>query len=154
MKVHGKNHVYEYVPDFADNRKLPAEEQIVIGLSVVPLSEFDDYQRSCLIAGRKFSVDKAQELNEKRFHAMIDGKVHFVRGLELEGHEGKEITFDVLYNEVPELAGEIIQAVKSTEQLTAGEQKNFLPESDGVSSAPAQKQKATTAKAATTGKGR
>jgi hypothetical protein len=41
----------------------------------------------------------------------------------------------------------------STQQLTAGEQKNFLPESDGVSPAPAKKQKATTAKTATTAKG-
>ena len=154
MKVHGKSHIYDYLPDFADNRKLSPQEQIVIGLSVVPLSEFDDYQRSCLITSRKFAVDKAQELNEKRFHAMIDAKVHFIRGLELDGYEGQEITFDILYHEVPELAGEIIQAVKSTEQLTAGEQKNFLPESDGPSSAPAQKQKATTAKTATTGKGR
>ena len=131
MKVNGKSHVYDYVPDYADNRKLPAEEQIVFGLTVVPMSEYDGYQKACLLNNKKFSVDKAQDLNQQRFHAIVESKFKFVRGLELEGHNG-EITFQTIYDEVPELAGEIIQVVMSTEQLTAGEQKNFLPESDGV----------------------
>jgi len=124
MKVHGKSHIYDYIPDYAHNRKLSRDEQIVLKLKVVPLSEFDGYQRTCLANSKKFSADKSQELNEKRFHELIASKFVSCSGLEIEGHEG-EITFETLYNEVPELASEVIKAVMSSEVLTEGEQKNF-----------------------------
>lgn len=153
MLVNGKSHVYRYIPDFMGNRKLPEEEQIVIGLKVVPLAEFDNYQRTCMLNAKKMSVDKAQELNEKRFNELIRSKVCFIEGLEIAGHSG-EIDFETLYAEVPDIAQEVIRVVMSTELLTAGEQKNFLPESDGASSAPARKRPATTAGSATKGKSR
>jgi hypothetical protein len=153
MKVHGKTHVYQYVPEFFNNRKLDAEEQIVLGLKVVPLKEYDDYQRACMLTQKKFSVDKSQELNEKRFNALIEEKFVSCEGLEIDGRQGG-ITFQTIYEEIPELAQEIIKAVMSTEILTAGELKNFLPESDGASSAPAKGQKATTARSATKGPGK
>ena len=150
MQVYGKNHVYDYVPEFNGNRKLPKKEQICIPLHVVSLQEFDNYQRFCLLNSKKMGVDKTQELNEKQFHKMISSKVGTPVNLEILGYSG-EITFQTIYEEIPELAAELIEVVRSTEALTAGEQKNFWPESDGPSSAPAKKQKATTAKTAMKG---
>jgi len=153
MQVYGKDHIYDYVPQFNGNRKLPKREQIIIPLQVIPLKEFDDYQRFCLLNSKKMGVDKTQELNEKQFHRMVASKVGVPINLGIIGHTGP-ITFQTIYEEIPELAGEIIEVVRSTEALTAGEQKNFLPESDGRSSAPAKKRKVTTAKTATSGSGK
>lgn len=153
MKVYSKDHIYPYIPHFGGTRKLPKEEQLVIGLKVVTLEDFDGYQKICLFNSKKFSVEKATELNEKRYHELIKSKFVFCEGLEIEEHEG-EIDFEAIYRHVPELAQEILEVVRSSEELTVGEQKNFLPEYDGPSSAPAQKQKATTAKTATKGNGK
>ena len=136
MQVYGASHVYNYIPDYRNNRRLPPEEQIVIGLQVVTNPEYDSYQRATVLNARKLSPDKSQEVSERRFNELIKGKVKFIRGLEIVGHDG-ELDFDVLYRECPDIGKEVCRVVLSDQLLSEGEQKNFLPESDGASSAPA-----------------
>ena len=132
MKVRGKNHVYDYVPDYHGNRKLPAAEQIVINCTVVTVPDMDVYKTAALNASRKFATDKAHELNTKRYQDLLATHFKGVTGLEIEGLEG-ELTFELFYAEAPpELVNEYIQVVLSAELLTDGEQKNFLPASDGA----------------------
>lgn len=136
MKVYGRNHVYRYVPNFLDNRKLPKEriaEQIVVKLKVVSSPENDNYQRESITNSRTFAPDKASELNEARFHKLFNDKFIGVEGLEIEGFEGKELDFESFYSEAPpDIVTEVSRAILSSEVLTLGEQKNFVPESDGV----------------------
>lgn len=136
MKVYGKNHLYRYVPNFLNNRKLPKErraEQIVVRLRVISPPEEDAYQREALNNVRSVAPDKAQELNEARLHKLFAEKFDGVESLEIDGLEGKEIDFDTFYSEAPpDIVNEVLRVLRSSEALTAGEQKNFLPESDGV----------------------
>lgn len=138
MQVKSRNHIYHYVPDYRGNRKLSRDEQIVIDLEIIGMDDDDAYQRASLLATRKFSPEKAQELNEKRFRDLVAKKFHGVSGLEIEGCVLDLSVWDNFYAEAPrEIVAEVIQALRSTDVLTAGEQKNFLPESDGPLSAPA-----------------
>lgn len=131
MKVYSRNHIYRYVPNYLNNRKLPADEQIVVKLKSITLPDSDAYQRDVMVNTRSFSPDKAQELNEKRFNAMVQEKFSGIEGLEIDGLEGKELDFETFYNEAPQdIVNEVLAALKSTEMLTVGEQKNFVPESD------------------------
>lgn len=132
MKVNSRSHLYRYVPNYLNNRKLPREEQIVVNLNVIATPDDDAYQREALRNTRTFNADKAQELNEARLNTLYSEKFHSVENLEIAGFEGKEITFETFYSEAPpEMVNEILRVMRSTEQLSAGEQKNFLPESDG-----------------------
>lgn len=141
MKVTNRNHIHRYVPSYSNNRRLPKErigEQVVVRLKVITAVEEDDYQRDALNNARQFSKDKAQELNEARLNKLYAEKFDGVENLEIEGLEGKELDFETFYAEAPpEMVNEILSALRSKEVLTVGEQKNFLPESDGLSSAPA-----------------
>jgi hypothetical protein len=141
MKVTNRSHIHRFVPNYANNRRLPKErknEQVVVRLRVITALEEDDYQREALNNARSFAPDKAQEMNEKRLNALYTEKFDGVEGLEIEGLEGKELDFETFYAEAPpEMVNEILRALRSKEVLTVGEQKNFLPESDGLSSAPA-----------------
>ena len=141
MKVTNRSHIHRYVPNYANNRRLPKEkitEQVVVRLKVITALEEDDYQREAMNNARAFAPDKAQELNETRLNKLYSEKFDGVENLEIEGLEGKELDFDTFYAEAPpEMVNEILRALRSKEVLTAGEQKNFLPESDGLSSAPA-----------------
>jgi len=133
MKVKSKSHVYHYLPNFLNNRQLPAAEQIVVKLKVISTTESDDYQHDVIINNRSFAPDKAQELNEKRFQKLVTEKFVGIEGLEIEGLEGKELDFDTFYSEAPpEIVGEVLKAIRSAEMLSAGEQKNFVPESDSL----------------------
>lgn len=131
MKVNGRNHVYRYVPNYLNNRQLPAAEQIVIKTKAITVPDSDAYQRDVLNNSRSFAPDKAQELNENRYNIMVSGKFLGVENLEIEGFEGKELDFDTFYNEAPaDIVNEYLKGLRSTEMLSAGEQKNFVPESD------------------------
>lgn len=133
MKVYGRNHVYRYVPNFLNNRQLPPAEQIVLLLKTITAPEQDLYERDAYTNTRTYSADKAQELNEARLNKMFAEKFIGVEGLEIEGFEGKTLDFDTFYAEAPpEIVNDMLRAIRSGEILTAGEQKNFLPESDGL----------------------
>ncbi|OHD20430.1 MAG: hypothetical protein A2Y38_26345 [Spirochaetes bacterium GWB1_59_5] len=136
MKVYGRKHIFRYVPNFLDNRRLPKEriaDQIVIRLRGVSVPEEDAYQREALNNVRTFAPDKAQEMNEARLHKLFNEKFDGVEGLEIDDLAGKEMDFDTFYAEAPtDIVNEVLRAIRSTEALMAGEQKNFLPESDGV----------------------
>lgn len=142
MKVKNNNHVYRYVPDFkvvengetVSNRKLPAAEQIVVNMSIITIDEDDANQRAMFLAMKKFSPDKAQELSEKRLNELLEKKFSNVEGLEVEGIPAEELnTWDGFRKQAPRcIVQEVIAALRSEEMLSAGEQKNFLPESDGL----------------------
>lgn len=136
MKVSNRTHIHRYLPNYLDNRRLPKariSEQIVVNLRVISAPEEDAYQRDALDNARTFAPDKAQELNEARLNKLFKEKFVSVEGLEIEGLEGKELDFETFYAEAPpEIVSEVLRAIRSKEVLTAGEQKNFLPESDGL----------------------
>lgn len=136
MKVTSRNHIHHYVPNYLHNRhltKAEAGEQIVVRLRVITALEEDSYQREALENARTYALDKAQELNEARLTKLFKEKFVGVDNLEIEGFEGKELDFDTFYAEAPpEIVNEVLRAIRSKEVLTLGEQKNFLPESDGL----------------------
>lgn len=127
MKINGKNHVFECLPPYGNNRKLKPEDQIVIGLKVVTMPEQDQYQRECLAIRADYAVDKAQELVEAKLKEVIKSKFVFVRGLEIEGVPG-ELDFDTFYSEAPpEIVAWVIGSCMSSQRLSESERKNFLP---------------------------
>ncbi len=154
MKIPNRNHIHRYVPNYSDNRRLPKDriaEQIVVRMRVISAREDDEYQREAMENHRTYAPDKAQELNENRLNKLYAEKFDGVENLDIEGLEGKTFDFDTFYTEAPpEMVSEILRALRSKELLTAGEQKNFLPESDGPSSAPALKVISVTAGSAMT----
>lgn len=129
MKVYSRNHVYRYVPNYLDNRRLPTErksEQIVVKLRAITSQEEDSDWREQQNALRMYAPDKAQELNEARLNKLYSEKFEGVEGLEIEGLEGKEIDFSMFYAEAPnDIVREVVSALRSSEVLTLGEQKNF-----------------------------
>jgi hypothetical protein len=142
MKVTNRNHIHHYVPNYLDNRRLPKErinEQIVVLMKGISAKEEDDFQRATLDDARQYAPDKAQELTEARLEKLYSEKFIGVEGLEIEGLEGTEFNYPTFYCEAPpEIVNEVLRAFRSKQVLTLGEQKNFLPVSDGLSSAPAQ----------------
>lgn len=125
MKLNSINHVYRYVPNFLNNRKLPKEEQIVFGLKVVPMPEQDAYQNQrALNINGNFAPDKAQEKNDRLLKELVKSKLAFIENLEIDDKPVTDI--DTAYKEAPpELVAEVFRAVMSTAVLTLGEQKNF-----------------------------
>lgn len=142
MKVKSNHHVYRFVPDFKlveggetiSNRKMPAPEQIVVKLSVITIDEDDANQRALFLAMKKYSPDKAQELSEKRLNDLLETKFQGVEGLEVEGATLEELnTWEGFRRQAPRaIVLDVIAALRSEEILSEGEQKNFVPESDGV----------------------
>lgn len=132
MKVHNRNHVYRYVPDFLNNRRLPKEkagEQIVVKLKAVSAPEEDSEFRESQNTLRMYAPDKAQEMNESRLNKLYASKYDGVENLEIDGIDSAEMPFDTFYAEAPQdIVREVLRVIRSTEALTAGEQKNFLPE--------------------------
>lgn len=126
MKINSKNHVYATLPPFMNNRQLPKEEQIVIGLNVVTLPEQDAFQRECMAIRSDYAMDKAQELIEEKSRAIVREKFEYIEGLEIEGFD--KLDFDTFYNEAPpELVSWVVRTVMSTTELSAAERKNFVP---------------------------
>lgn len=132
MKVKSRNHVYECLPPFLNNRQLPPEEQIVVRLRVVTLPEQDAYQRELMSIRSDYALDKAQELIEQKSKEIVKQKFDGIDGLEIEGFS--ELDFDTFYNEgPPELVSWVVRAVMSTTELSLAERKNFVPESGSPS---------------------
>jgi len=125
MKLNSINHIYRYVPNFMNNRKLPASEQIVFGLKVVPMPEQDGYQnQKALNYNGNFAPDKAQEENDRLLKELVKSKLDFIEGLEIGDKQVTDI--ETFYKEAPpELVADVFRAVMSTAVLTLGEQKNF-----------------------------
>ena len=118
-----------------NNRKLPQDEQIVVGLKVATMPEQDTYQRQVMQIRAEYALDKAQELIEEKTRELAKSKFEYVYGLEIEGiTAGGTMDFDTFYNEAPpELVSWILRAILSTTELTLAERKNFLPESGSAS---------------------
>jgi hypothetical protein len=142
MKVYGRNHIYPYVPDYLNNRRLPLEkvaEQIVVNLKVITAPEEDAEYRASQETNRSLAPDVAQEKNEARLHKLYKEKYAGVTGLEVINDDGtvkfaaEQLSdFDLFYAEAPQdIVREALRVMRSAEALTVGEQKNFLPESGG-----------------------
>ena len=132
MKVYSKNHVYECLPPYLNNRQLPTDQQIVIGLKAVTFNDQNDLQKDIISIRTDFAIDKAAEKIEERNQELSKSKFKFIKNLNIEGIEG-EIDFDAFIKEAPlELAKWVSMAIMSTEILTLAERKNFLPESSSV----------------------
>lgn len=126
VKIKSRNHVYETLPPFMNNRQLPPEEQIVVGLKVVMLPEQDAFQREAMAIRSEYALDKAQELIEEASRNIVREKFVSIEGLQIEGFE--TLDFDTFYKEAPpELVGWVVRAVMSTTELSAAERKNFVP---------------------------
>lgn len=129
MKIKSRNHVYECVPPFLDNRKLPESEQVVIGLKVVPMPEAEDFRQEMGRIAADYSVDKAAELQRDKTLELVGSKFAFVHGLEIEGislDENGGIPFKTFYDEAPpELVTWVCRAVMSTTELSMAERKNW-----------------------------
>lgn len=131
MKIKSRNHVYACLPPFLNNRQLPAGDQVVVNLKVVPMTDQDKYQREVLQVRAEYALDKAQELIEAKTLDLVRDVFCGVEGLEIEGLEDKALDFDTFYREAPpEMVNWVVRAVMSTTELTLAERKNFLPESD------------------------
>ena len=143
MKVRGQQHVYRFVPNYLNNRQLPPGEQVVIRMRNLTIPEDDSLQREIMLNQRKFSPDKAQELKEKRFVDKMREKFDGVEGLEIEDPTGLDLDdFDIFYAHAPrEIVNAFIVALRSTETLAEGEEKNFLPESGTRSGSPATRKR-------------
>jgi hypothetical protein len=137
MKLNSILHVYRYVPNFLDNRKLPAGEQLVIPLKVTPMPDQDAYNNQKQLNFSMFSPDKAQEENDRILKDLVKSK----QAGEIEGAEFPEgkVTDLVEFYKVgaPEIVAEVFRAVMSSTLLSMGEQKNFMPESGSPSGSPA-----------------
>jgi len=135
VKIYNRNHIYRYVPNYKNNRQLPKEqiaEQIVVRLRVISAPDEDACQVEAINNARMYAPDKAQEMNTARMHKLFAEKFDGIEGLEIEGLEGRELDFATFYAEAPpELVNEVLRSIRSGEALSAGEQKNFLPGSDG-----------------------
>lgn len=132
MEVYSKNHVYECLPPYLNNRQLPTDQQIVIGLKAVTFNDQNDLQKDIISIRTDFAIDKAAEKIEERNQELSKSKFKFIKNLNIEGIEG-EIDFDIFIKEAPlELAKWVSMAIMSTEILTLAERKNFLPESSSV----------------------
>jgi hypothetical protein len=142
MRFPNNRHVYRYVPNCKVveggepiyNRRLPKDEQVVAKLSIITGPEDEALQRAAFLEMKKYSPDKAQELSEKRFAAKAAEHFHGVENLEVEGVDPKLFeTWEGFCENAPrDIRDEVILALRSREMLTDGEQKNFLPESDGL----------------------
>lgn len=132
MEVYNKNHVYECLPPYLNNRQLPPDQQIVIGLKAVTFNDQNDLQKDIISIRTDFAIDKAAEKIEERNQELSKSKFKFIKNLNIEGVEG-EIDFDIFIKEAPlELAKWVSMAIMSTEILTLAERKNFSPESSSV----------------------
>jgi len=136
MKVQNKNHVYDTLPPYLNNRMLAGDErkdQIVIGLKVATLPEQDDYRRELSRIQADYAVDKAEELQRDKSIEFVGSKFAHIKGLEIDGVEldaDGGMDFKTFYKEAPpELVNWCIRSVMSTTELSLAERKNFVPES-------------------------
>lgn len=136
MKVKARNHVYETLPPFMNNRTLPRElwaERIIVGLTVATMPEQDAYQREIAAIRSDYALDKAQELIEEKAQEFMHKHFAWIKGLEIEGLAG-ELDYDTFYREAPpEIVAWVGRAITSTTELSLAERKNFEPESDSAS---------------------
>lgn len=146
MELKSRNYVYPYAPDYMDNRKQPKGKMMVIGLKSVTMPENDAFQREVAMIRNDYAIDKAQELIEKKGRGLIESKCAFFENVIIDGVEITD--FATFYAEAPiEIVKAVSTAVFSTELLTLGERKNFLPESGTASGFPAKATKGTSAAA-------
>lgn len=130
MEIYSRNHVYETLPPFLDNRKLEPEKQFVIGATVCPFPEQDEYHRRCIEIRSDFGKDKAEELIKDETFKLAQVHFKLCRGLTIKGFndDGRDLTFKEFYEEAPpEIVNWYLRAIMSQTELTLAERKNFLP---------------------------
>lgn len=135
MNFPGPNHVYECLPPFRNNRSLPPEEQIVIGIKAVYSPELDAFKlESRRIQASAGSATAAEEAIHRLNLKMVGSKIVSIRGLNIEG-VGEVTDFETLFREAPlPLVEWVIRAPLLIEELMRSEIHN----SNKVEPVPAQ----------------
>lgn len=126
MQFPGPNHVYECLPPFRNNRQLPPEEQIVIGIKPLRMPELDAFKiESRRIQITAASPAEAEEAINQLNLKMVESKVVFIRGLHINGL-GQVTDFQTFFREAPlSLVEWVIRAPLLTEELMRSEHHNF-----------------------------
>lgn len=126
MKFHGPDYVYECLPPFRDNRNLPPEEQIVIGIKALFTPELDAFKlESRRLMAHASSTAEAEEAIGRFNLKMVGSKIVFIRGLHIEG-VGEVTDFDTLFREAPlALVEWVVRAPLLLEELLRCEIRNF-----------------------------
>lgn len=128
MKVNKNGHVYDCLPPYFDNRILPEDEQFIVGLKAVGIGAIKALHKDIASIYSDYAIDEAHKLKEERTEELIKSKFVYVKGVEIDGHEG-EIDYETLCktDELAEIVSWISRVVMSGEELTKAERKNFLP---------------------------
>lgn len=118
MNFPDPNHVYECLPPFRDNWRLPPGEQIVIGIKALRTPELDEFKLAAQrVRAAASSVIQADEEIAKLNLKMVAGKVAFIRGVHIGGI-GEVTDFQTFFNEAPlALVEWVLRAPLSTEEL-------------------------------------
>jgi hypothetical protein len=126
MNFHGPNHIYECLPPFRNNRQLPPEEQIIVGVKALFTPELDAFKlESRRIQAHAASAPAADEAIAQLNLKMIASKIVFIRGVCIDGI-GEVTDFGTLFREAPlTLVEWVIRAPLSTEELLRSERHNF-----------------------------
>lgn len=134
MNFHNLNHVYECVPPVLGISEAPEDEQVIIGLSVIPIKEKDeDIFSESKIRLEKSGEEAQREVSDLTYER-IKAKVKYIKNLTVGEGDNKKVidNFDDLYEfGPPEISAWVCRAVQSSVILTRAERKNSLPESDG-----------------------
>lgn len=131
MEFHDLNHVYECVPPVLGIPDVPEEEQVIIGMTVIPIEESDEDIFSESRVRLEKSGEEAQRAVSQITKDRIKSKVKYIKNLKCGDKEIK--TFDELYEfGPPELVSWVCRAVQSSVILSKAERKNLSPESDGL----------------------
>lgn len=126
MDFPGPDHVYECLPPFRNNRQLPPEEQIVIGIKALYSPELDAFRfDSRRIQANASSATAAEEAITRLNLKLVSSKIVFIRGLHIEG-VGEVADFDTLFRTAPlALVEWVLRAPLLLEELQRSEVSNF-----------------------------
>lgn len=138
MKFRSINDIYEIVPpilfDGISNRDLPAEEQFIIRVKGLSITDLERIENEATLDVNRFEPVRRVEEQRKRMYDLLRSKVAGISGYQLA--DGREVTtFDELVAEgCPEVIKWLFSVVSSGERLSAAARKNSLPGSDSPSS--------------------
>lgn len=133
MKFRSINDIFDIVPpivfDGVNNRELPPEEQFIIRVKGISISEQERLEKEAAIDVSRFEPIKRLEEQNRRTYDLVRSKVVSVSGYVLA--DGRELTtFDELVAEgCPEIIKWLFPVLSSGELLSRAERKNFAPAS-------------------------
>jgi len=126
MNFPAPDHVYECIPPFRDNRQLPPDEQIVIGIKALRSPELDAFKVAAQQArASALTTAQAEEEIARLNLKLVSSKIVFIRNVHIEDL-GEVTDFDTLFRVAPlALVEWVIRAPLSTEELMRSEKHKF-----------------------------